>query len=124
MDVRPAGELHARKQIAWVLSPTPAWMDGKAAGMCARARELHALPEPRHCNRLLRLQVERRRWEDARKLYDEMLAQERGADNYGTYVMVRGLCSEGRVEEGRKLIEAKRGAGCIPYAVFDNICVD
>jgi hypothetical protein len=31
-------------------------MDGKAAEMCTRIRELHgALPKPRHCNRLLRL---------------------------------------------------------------------
>jgi len=99
-----------------------AGMDGKAAETCARARELHgALPEPRHCNRLLRLLVERRRWEDARRLYDEMLAEDGGADNYSTCVMVRGLCLEGRVEEGRKLIEARWGAECVPHVVFYNV---
>jgi pentatricopeptide repeat protein len=76
-------------------TPTPGWT-GRSP-RCARARELHdALPEPRHCSRLLRLLVERRRWEDARKLYDEMLAGEGGADDYNTCVMVRGLCLEGR----------------------------
>ncbi|CAN6339533.1 unnamed protein product [Urochloa humidicola] len=102
-----------------------AGMDGKAAEICARARELHgALPEPRHCNRLLRLLVERRRWEDARKLYDEMLAEDGGADNYSTCVMVRGMCLEGRVEEGIKLVEARWGVGCIPHAVFYNVFID
>ncbi|KAG2622874.1 hypothetical protein PVAP13_3KG043270 [Panicum virgatum] len=95
-------------------------MDGKAAETCARARELHgALPEPRHCNRLLRLLVERRRWEDARRLYDEMLAEDGGADNYSTCVMVRGLCLE-----GRKLIEARWGAECVPHVVFYNVLID
>ncbi|TVU50766.1 hypothetical protein EJB05_02155, partial [Eragrostis curvula] len=103
-----------------------AGMDGKAAEMCARARELYgALPATAHCNRLLRLLVERRRWEDARKLYDEMLAEEGGgADNYSTCVMVRGLCLEGRVEEGRKLVEARWGVGCIPHVVFYNVLID
>ncbi|TVU50794.1 hypothetical protein EJB05_02184, partial [Eragrostis curvula] len=103
-----------------------AGMDGKAAEMCARARELYgALPAATHCNRLLRLLVERRRWDDARKLYDEMLAEEGGgADNYSTCVMVRGLCLEGQVEEGRKLVEARWGAGCIPHAVFYNVLID
>ncbi|KAK3139273.1 hypothetical protein QOZ80_5AG0380540 [Eleusine coracana subsp. coracana] len=102
-----------------------AGMDGKAAEMCRRARELYgALPRASDCNRLLRLLVQRRRWEDARKLYDEMLAEEGGADNYSTCVMVRGMCLEGRVEEGRKLIEARWGAGCIPHAVFYNVLID
>ncbi|RCV36954.1 hypothetical protein SETIT_8G023500v2 [Setaria italica] len=97
-------------------------MEGKAAETCARAREMHStLPEARHCNRLLRLLVERLRWEDARKLYDEMLAEEGGADNYSTCAMVRGMCLEGRVEEGMKLIEARWGAECIPHAVFYNV---
>nr|CAB3459297.1 unnamed protein product [Digitaria exilis] len=102
-----------------------AGMERKATEMCARARELHGkLPDPRHCNRLLRLLVERRRWEDARKLYGEMLGEEGGADNYSTCVMVRGLCLEGRVEDGRKLIEARWGAGCIPHVVFYNVLID
>nr|CAB3490852.1 unnamed protein product [Digitaria exilis] len=102
-----------------------AGMDRKAAEMCARARELHgALPDPRHCNRLLRLLVERRLWVDARKLYGEMLDEEGGADNYSTCVMVRGLCLEGRVQDGRKLIEARWGVGCIPHVVFYNVLID
>lgn len=103
-------------------APADAGMEGKAAETCARAREMHStLPEARHCNRLLRLLVERLRWEDARKLYDEMLAEEGGADNYSTCAMVRGMCLEGRVEEGMKLIEARWGAECIPHAVFYNV---
>nr|XP_034594216.1 pentatricopeptide repeat-containing protein At1g52620-like [Setaria viridis] len=102
-----------------------AGMDGKAAEMCQRARELYgALPRAADCNRLIRLLVQRRRWEDARKLYDEMLAEEGGADDYSTCVMLRGMCLEGRVEEGRKLIEARWGARCIPHPVFYNVLID
>jgi pentatricopeptide repeat protein len=102
-----------------------AGMEEKAAEACARARELHgALPDAPHCNCLLRLLVERRRWERARGLYGEMLAREGGADDYSTCVMVRGLCLEGRVEEGRGLIEARWGEGCVPGAVFYNVLID
>ncbi|KAJ4978864.1 hypothetical protein NE237_009644 [Protea cynaroides] len=43
-----------------------------------------------------------------------------GSDNYNTCIMVRGLCREGQVEEGRKLIEDRWGKGCIPNVVFYN----
>jgi pentatricopeptide repeat protein len=102
-----------------------AGMDGKSAETCQRAKEVYgALPKAADCNRLLRLLVQRRRWEDARKLYDEMLAEEGGADNYSTCVMVRGMCLEGQVEEGMKLIEARWGTGCIPHVVFYNVLID
>uniref|UniRef100_A0A0D9XWP2 Phosphoglycerate mutase (2,3-diphosphoglycerate-dependent) n=1 Tax=Leersia perrieri TaxID=77586 RepID=A0A0D9XWP2_9ORYZ len=98
---------------------------GKATEMCERVREMYGLlPEVTHCNQLLRLLVEQRRWDDARKLYDEMLGEENGADNYSTCVLVRGLCLEGRVEEGLRLIEARWGSGCIPHIVFYNVLID
>uniref|UniRef100_A0A0E0MJD8 Uncharacterized protein n=1 Tax=Oryza punctata TaxID=4537 RepID=A0A0E0MJD8_ORYPU len=102
-----------------------AGMLGKATEMCDRVREQYgSLPEVTHCNRLLKLLVEQRRWDDAHKLYDEMLGEDNGADNYSTCVLVRGLCVEGRVEEGLKLIEARWGAGCIPHVVFYNVLID
>ncbi|KAL5206047.1 hypothetical protein ABZP36_034256 [Zizania latifolia] len=102
-----------------------AGMDREATEMCERVREQYgSLPEVTRCNRLLKLLVEQRRWDDARKLYDEMLAEEGGADNYTTCVLVWGLCLEGRVEEGMKLIEARWGAGCIPHSVFYNVLID
>ena len=82
------------------------------------------LPAAAHSNCLLRLLVERRQWEDAHKLYDEMLAEDGGADDYSTCVMVRGLCLEGRVEKGLKLIEERWGAGCVPHTVFYNVLID
>lgn len=89
-----------------------AGMDGEAAEVCTRVRDLHGtLPGAMHCNRLLRFLVERRRWEDARKLYGKMLAEDGSANNFSTCVMVRGLCLEGWVEEGRKLVEERWGKG-------------
>ncbi|WVZ54579.1 hypothetical protein U9M48_005353 [Paspalum notatum var. saurae] len=121
-----AGAVPTRASLgALAAAYADAGVDGKAAEVCARARDLHgALPPAAHCNRLLRLLVERRRWVDAQKLYDEMLAEEGGADNYSTCVMIRGLCMEGRVEEGRKLIEARWGEGCVPHVVFYNVLID
>ncbi|EEC67631.1 hypothetical protein OsI_35025 [Oryza sativa Indica Group] len=110
---------------ALVAAYADAGMLGKATDMCERLREQYgSLPEVTHCNRLLKLLVEQRRWDDARKLYDEMLGEDSGADNYSTCVLVRGLCLEGRVEEGLKLIEARWGAGCIPHVVFYNVLID
>uniref|UniRef100_A0A0E0IY12 Uncharacterized protein n=1 Tax=Oryza nivara TaxID=4536 RepID=A0A0E0IY12_ORYNI len=110
---------------ALVAAYADAGMLGKATDMCERLREQYgSLPEVTHCNRLLKLLVEQRRWDDARKLYDEMLGEDSGADNYSTCVLVRGLCLEGRVEEGLRLIEARWGAGCIPHVVFYNVLID
>ncbi|CAD6343704.1 unnamed protein product [Miscanthus lutarioriparius] len=123
-----AGDTPTRGSLgALAAAYADAGMEEEAAETCARARDLHgALPDALHCNRLLRLLVERRRWECAQRLYGEMLARDRegGADDYSTCVMVRGLCLEGRVEEGRALIEARWGEGCIPDAVFYNVLID
>jgi pentatricopeptide repeat protein len=100
-------------------------MEGKAVEICVRTMELHnVLPEPRQCNHLLRLLVEHCRWVDVRKLYDEVLAEEGIMDNYNTCVMIRALCLEGRLEEGRNLIKARWKAGCVPQVVFYNVLID
>ncbi|EEC68823.1 hypothetical protein OsI_37392 [Oryza sativa Indica Group] len=110
---------------ALVAAYADAGMLGKATEMCERVREQYgSLLEVTHCNHLLKLLVEQRRWDDGRKLYDEMLGKDSGADNYSTCVLVRGLCLERRVEEGLKLIEARWGAGCIPHVVFYNVLID
>ncbi|KAJ4954083.1 hypothetical protein NE237_030915 [Protea cynaroides] len=80
------------------------------------------------CNSLLNLLVKHRRIDVARQIYDEMLqrnnCEHSSADNYSTCIMVRGLCREGQVEAGRKLIEDRWGKGCIPNVVFYNTLID
>ncbi|KAM3322823.1 hypothetical protein P3S67_003974 [Capsicum chacoense] len=49
---------------------------------------------------------------DARRLYDELVERSGGVedkflDNFSTCIIVTGLSKEGKVEEGRKLIEDK-----------------
>ncbi|KAG5537576.1 hypothetical protein RHGRI_024880 [Rhododendron griersonianum] len=70
--------------------------------------------------------IVKRGWIDvARQVYDEMMGREDGCvDNYSTCIMVRGLCKEGKVEEGRKLIEDRWGKGCVPNIVFYNTLID
>ena len=75
------------------------------------------------CNCLLKLLVEKGRFELVRVVYDEML--ERGlANNYSTCIAVRGLSLQGRVDAAKKLIEDRWGAGCIPNVVFYNTLID
>ncbi|KAF7145258.1 hypothetical protein RHSIM_Rhsim04G0187400 [Rhododendron simsii] len=70
--------------------------------------------------------IVKRGWIDvARQVYDEMIGREDGCvDNYSTCIMVRGLCKEGKVEEGRKLIDDRWGKGCVPNIVFYNTLID
>ncbi|KAL4600710.1 hypothetical protein ACB092_11G217700 [Castanea dentata] len=63
------------------------------------------------------------RIETARQVYDKMLKNS-CVDNYSTCIMVRGLCKDGKVEEGRELIEDRWGEGCIPNVVFYNTLID
>ncbi|KAJ4917849.1 Pentatricopeptide repeat-containing protein [Raphanus sativus] len=78
------------------------------------------VPDVIACNSLLSLLVKRKRLGDARKVYDEM--RER-ADNYSTCILLKGMCGEGKVEEGRKLIEERWGKGCVPNIVFYNTII-
>ncbi|KAE9454967.1 hypothetical protein C3L33_13131, partial [Rhododendron williamsianum] len=76
-------------------------------------------------NSLLDVIVKRGRIDVARQVYDEMIGREDGCvDNYSTCIMVRGLCKEGKVEEGRKLIDDRWGKGCVPNIVFYNTLID
>lgn len=82
-----------------------------------------SVPDVIACNSLLSLLVKSRRLEDARKVYDEMCERGGCVDNYSTCIMVKGMCSEGKVEEGRKLIEDRWGKGCVPNIVFYNTII-
>ncbi|KAH7866071.1 hypothetical protein Vadar_015218 [Vaccinium darrowii] len=76
-------------------------------------------------NSLLNVLVKHSRIDTARQVYDEMIGREDGCvDNYSTCIVVRGLCKEGKVEEGRKMIEDRWGKGCIPNIVFYNTLID
>lgn len=91
--------------------------------------KLHnSLPSMYACNSLLNLLVKHRRLETAHQLYDEMFDRDIGddmcMDNYSTCIMVKGLCLEGRIEDGRKLIESRWGKGCVPNIVFYNTLID
>ncbi|KAK3411043.1 hypothetical protein EUGRSUZ_J03057 [Eucalyptus grandis] len=86
-------------------------------------------PDVFACNCLLNALVNHGRTRDARRVYDEMLAREEAegvgaVDNFSVCIMVRGLCSEGKVEEGEKMIQDRWGHGCIPNVVFYNTLID
>ncbi|XP_047260666.1 pentatricopeptide repeat-containing protein At1g52620-like [Capsicum annuum] len=66
---------------------------------------------------------------DARRLYDELVERSGGVedkflDNFSTCIIVTGLSKEGKVGEGRKLIEDRWGKGCVPNVVFYNTLID
>ncbi|KAM1823086.1 hypothetical protein ACFX14_025032 [Malus domestica] len=106
------------------------------SGMVGKALDLYdvvvkvygVVPSVFACNSLLNVLVKSRRVDVARRVYDEMA--ERGGrehlcmDNYSTCIMVKGLCKEGRVEEGRKLIVDRWGKSCVPNVVFYNTLID
>ncbi|KAF7135427.1 hypothetical protein RHSIM_Rhsim08G0214900 [Rhododendron simsii] len=76
-------------------------------------------------NSLLDVIVKHGRIDVARQVYDEMIGREDGCvDNYSTCIMVRGLCKEGKIEEGKKLIDDRWGKGCVPNIVFYNTLID
>ncbi|CAA7013735.1 unnamed protein product [Microthlaspi erraticum] len=82
-----------------------------------------SVPDVIACNSLLSLFVKSRRLRDARKVYEEMCERGGCADNYSTCILLKGLCSEGKVEEGKKLIEDRWGKGCVPNIVFYNTII-
>ncbi|KAA8541902.1 hypothetical protein F0562_023054 [Nyssa sinensis] len=107
------------------------------SGLVDKALELYSLAVKTYnfvpivfaCNSLLNALIKDGRTEIARRIYDEMVERDDGSengcvDNYSTCIMVRGLCNEGKVEEGRKLIEDMWGKGCIPNVVFYNTLID
>ncbi|KAJ8553634.1 hypothetical protein K7X08_024312 [Anisodus acutangulus] len=81
-------------------------------------------------NSLLHGLVKHGKIKDARRLYDELIERSSGyvenkfLDNFSTCIIVTGLSKEGKVEEGRKLIEDRCGKGCIPNVVFYNTLID
>ncbi|XP_010542261.1 PREDICTED: pentatricopeptide repeat-containing protein At1g52620 isoform X4 [Tarenaya hassleriana] len=81
-------------------------------------------PDVFACNALLQLLVKSKRLDDARKIYNEMRERDGCVDNYSTCIVVKGLCSEGKIEEGKKVIEDRFGRGCVPNIVFYNIIID
>ncbi|THG10348.1 hypothetical protein TEA_004156 [Camellia sinensis var. sinensis] len=86
----------------------------------------NSVPSVLACNSLLNALVKEGRIEIARRVYDEMFerVEDGYLDNYSTCIVVRGLCKEGKVEEGRKLIEDRWGESCIPNIIFYNTLID
>uniref|UniRef100_A0A164U4N2 Pentacotripeptide-repeat region of PRORP domain-containing protein n=1 Tax=Daucus carota subsp. sativus TaxID=79200 RepID=A0A164U4N2_DAUCS len=81
------------------------------------------------CNAMLDVLVRVGRFDVARRIYDEMVERDNGSedsfvDNYSTCIVLRGLCKEGKMEEGRKLIEDRWGQDCVPNVVFYNTLID
>ncbi|CAN4086383.1 unnamed protein product [Withania somnifera] len=80
-------------------------------------------------NSLLHCLVKHGKIRAARLLYDELVERSDGVedkflDNFSTCIIVTGLSKEGKVEEGRKLIEDRWGKGCVPNIVFYNTLID
>nr|GMC86183.1 pentatricopeptide repeat-containing protein At1g52620 [Ipomoea batatas] len=107
------------------------------SGLVDKALELYSfvlktynlLPDIVACNSLLHALVNNGRVEVARRVYNEMVRRDNGIenhclDNYSTCIIVRGLCKEGKVDEGRKLIRDRWGKDCVPNIVFYNILID
>ncbi|KAL8056224.1 hypothetical protein ABFX02_04G105900 [Erythranthe guttata] len=107
------------------------------SGLLSKALELfsfvlknyNALPRLTACNSLLNGLVMDGNMEAAWRLYDEMAKRDGGSegmclDNYSVCIMVKGLCKEGNVEKGRRLIEKRWGRNCIPNIVFYNTLID
>ncbi|KAI9110200.1 hypothetical protein K1719_018642 [Acacia pycnantha] len=92
-------------------------------------REIHnCYPSTVACNSLLQALVKHGKLDIARQLYDEMSERDEGegtiVDNYSTSIVLKGLCNEGKVEEGRKLIGDRWGKDCVPNIVFYNTIID
>ncbi|KAF9689639.1 hypothetical protein SADUNF_Sadunf01G0113200 [Salix dunnii] len=115
-----------REALSYVIS---AYVD---SGLVNRALELYYIANDIHnyppdviaCNALLNALIQQKKVEIARKVYEEMVKRDGCWDNYSVCIMVRGLCKERNVEEGRKLINDRWGKGCIPNIVFYNALVD
>nr|AYM00827.1 pentatricopeptide repeat protein [Salvia miltiorrhiza] len=107
------------------------------SGVCFKALELYsyllrnynALPQLPACNSLLNGLVKEGKLDAAWRVYEEMVRRDEASeisclDNYSVSIMVKGLCKEGKVEKGRRLIEKRWGRNCIPNIVFYNILID
>lgn len=106
-------------------------------GLVDRALELYSsatkttglVPHVLTCNSLLDGLVKNGKTASAMRIYTEIIAKDDcemngHLDNYSTGILVKGLCKEGEVEKGVKLIEKRWGRGCIPDIVFYNILID
>ncbi|KAG6429897.1 hypothetical protein SASPL_107953 [Salvia splendens] len=92
-------------------------------------RNYNTLPQLPACNSLLNGLVDEGKLDTAWRVYEEMVRRDEAGetsclDNYSVSIMVKGLCREGKVEKGRKLIEKRWGRNCIPNIVFYNILID
>lgn len=102
----------------------------KALEIYCLLQKVHScLPDVLACNSLLNVLVNNGKLGIARKVYSEMVDRDNGdnvgcINNFSVSIMVKGLCKEGKVEEGRKMIEDRWGRGCIPNVVFYNILID
>lgn len=100
------------------------------SGLVDKALEFYNFVKKEHClmpnllacNSLLNALTKCGRIRIARLIYDEMIQtdspEKRFVDNHSTCIIVRGLCEEGKVDEGKKLIENRWGKNCIPNIVF------
>lgn len=122
--------------------PTPEAFDVviraySCCGLVDRALELYSfatkttglVPHVLTCNSLLDGLVKNGNIASAMRIYTQIIAKDNcetnvHLDNYSTGILVRGLCKEGEVEKGMKLIENRWGRGCIPDIVFCNMLID
>ncbi|KAL3639706.1 hypothetical protein CASFOL_014674 [Castilleja foliolosa] len=102
------------------------------SGLVSKALDLYFLvlkhfsevPHVSACNSLLDGLVKDDNMKAAWNVFDEMSKRDDCVDNYSVCIMVKGLCKEGKVERGRKLIEKKWGKNCIPNIVFYNTLIN
>ncbi|KAK4410603.1 Pentatricopeptide repeat-containing protein [Sesamum angolense] len=107
------------------------------SGLVSKALELYsfvlktynALPQLLACNSLLNGLIQDGNMEAAWCVYDEMVRRDDGGENscfnnYSVCIMVKGLCKEGKVMKGKRLIEKRWGKNCIPNIVFYNTLID
>lgn len=105
------------------VSPTPDALSSLVrayadSGLIDKALEIYCLLQKVHsclpdvlaCNSLLNVLVNNGKLGIARKVYSEMVDRDNGGNvgcinNFSVSIMVKGLCKEGKVEEGRKMIE-------------------
>ncbi|XP_047339105.1 pentatricopeptide repeat-containing protein At1g52620 isoform X1 [Impatiens glandulifera] len=97
------------------------------SGLIDKAYEIYKTavspPNVFACNSLLNALVKNNRNEIARQVYDEMLQRDI-IDDYSTGIIVKGLCKQGKIDEGRTVIHERYGTDCIPNIVFYNTLID
>ncbi|KAK6127965.1 hypothetical protein DH2020_038267 [Rehmannia glutinosa] len=105
------------------------------SGLVSKALELYSfvlnnfnvVPHLSACNSLLNGLIKDGNMKAAWHVFDEMVKRDAGAencflDNYSVCIMVKGLCKEGKVEKGRRLIE-KRGDVKRAYGLLEDLKV-